>query len=226
MNIFLSGTSSSGKTSIIKEMPKKYNILSLDGLYEKYNFEICKNTKLKNRYYSIKEKDNIYYDCLYKKLIECLKKDNIIDWVDDFNDNYELLIDKYLPNRFHILVYTNLYDLVKNINKRKLYEPRGIWLFEEQFIKYYKETKNKDDAIDTINYTKFIKSLEKIKYEFESEKELNKFAGKIFNLLGIKKIIKDKDYYIKPRLNTYDLILITKNKNPTELKNIILEKIK
>lgn len=226
MNIFLSGTSSSGKTSIIKEMPKKYNILSLDGLYEKYNFEICKNTKLKNRYYSIKEKDNIYYDCLYKKLIECLKKDNIIDWVDDFNDNYELLIDKYLPNRFHILVYTNLYDLVKNINKRKLYEPRGIWLFEEQFIKYYKETKNKDDAIDTINYTKFIKSLEKIKYEFESEKELNKFAEKIFNLLGIKKIIKDKDYYIKPRLNTYDLILITKNKNPTELKNIILEKIK
>lgn len=226
MNIFLSGTSSSGKTSIIKEMPKKYNILSLDGLYEKYNFEICKNTKLKNRYYSIKEKDNIYYDCLYKKLIECLKKDNIIDWVDDFNDNYELLIDKYLPNRFHILVYTNLYDLVKNINKRKLYEPRGIWLFEEQFIKYYKETKNKDDAIDTINYTKFIKSLEKIKYEFESEKELNKFAEKIFNLLGIKKIIKDKDYYIEPRLNTYDLILITKNKNPTELKNIILEKIK
>lgn len=226
MNIFLSGTSSSGKTSIIKEMPKKYNILSLDDLYEKYNFEICKNTKLKNRYYSIKEKDNIYYDCLYKKLIECLKKDNIIDWVDDFNDNYELLIDKYLPNRFHILVYTNLYDLVKNINKRKLYEPRGIWLFEEQFIKYYKETKNKDDAIDTINYTKFIKSLEKIKYEFESEKELNKFAEKIFNLLGIKKIIKDKDYYIKPRLNTYDLILITKNKNPTELKNIILEKIK
>ena len=226
MNIFLSGTSSSGKTSIIKEMPKKYNILSLDGLYEKYNFEICKNTKLKNRYYSIKEKDNIYYDCLYKKLIECLKKDNIIDWVDDFNDNYELLIDKYLPNRFHILVYTNLYDLVKNINKRKLYEPRGIWLFEEQFIKYYKETKNKDDAIDTINYSKFIKSLEKIKYEFESEKELNKFAEKIFNLLGIKKIIKDKDYYIKPRLNTYNLILITKNKSPSELKNIILEKIK
>lgn len=226
MNIFLSGTSSSGKTSIIKEMPKKYNILSLDDLYEKYNFEICKNTKLKNRYYSIKEKDNIYYDCLYKKLIECLKKDNIIDWVDDFNDNYELLIDKYLPNRFHILVYTNLYDLVKNINKRKLYEPRGIWLFEEQFIKYYKETKNKDDAIDTINYSKFIKSLEKIKYEFESEKELNKFAEKIFNLLGIKKIIKDKDYYIKPRLNTYNLILITKNKSPSELKNIILEKIK
>jgi len=226
MNIFLSGTSSSGKTSIIKEMPKKYNIISLDGLYEKYNFDICKNTKLKNRYYSIKEKEDIYLDCLYKKLIECLKKDNLIDWVDTFNDNYKLLIDKYLPNRFHILVYTNIYDLVKNINKRKLYEPRGVWLFEEQFVKYYKETKNKDDAIDTINYNKFIKSLEKIKYEFESEKELNKFAEKIFNLLGIKRIIKDKDYYIKPRLNNYDLILITKNKSPSELKNIIFETIK
>ena len=137
-----------------------------------------------------------------------------------------MLIDKYLPNRFHILVYTNIYDLVNNINKRKLYEPRGIWLFEEQFVKYYIKTNNKNEAIDTINYNKFIKSLERIKYEFESKKDLNKFAEKIFNLLGIKKIIKDKDYYIKTRLDNYNLILITKNKSPSELKDIILKTIK
>tara|TARA_B100000029_G_scaffold288155_1_gene281978 strand:- start:10 stop:690 length:681 start_codon:yes stop_codon:yes gene_type:complete len=226
MNIFLSGTSSAGKSSIIKEMPKKYNIVSLDGLYEKYNFEICTNNNLKNKYYSKKEKDRIHSDCLYKKLIECLKKENIIDWVDTFNDKYELLIDKYLPNRFHILIYTNIYDLVNNINKRKLYEPRGVWLFEEQFVKYYIKTNNKNEAIDTINYNKFIKSLERIKYEFESKKDLNKFAEKIFNLLGIKKIIKDKDYYIKTRLDNYNLILITKNKSPSELKDIILKTIK
>lgn len=42
----------------------------------------------------------------------------------------------------------------------------------------------------------------------------------------MKNIIKDKNYYIKPRVNNYNLILITKNKNPSELKNIILETIK
>ena len=50
MNILLSGTSSAGKSTIIKQMPKKYNIISLDGLDDKYDFRICRNKHLKNKY--------------------------------------------------------------------------------------------------------------------------------------------------------------------------------
>jgi len=39
--------------------------------------------------------------------------------------------------------------------------------------------------------------------------------------LGINKINKEKDYYIKPRLNDYNLILVTKNKSAKELKDIL-----
>jgi hypothetical protein len=104
-------------------------------------------------------------------------------------------------------------------------EPRGVWLFEKQFVKYYMKTNNKKESIDIINFNQFIKSLEKIKWEFESEKDLVDFAKNIFNKLGINKIIKNKDYYIKPQLNNYDLILITKNKSPKELKDEILKNL-
>ena len=225
MNIFLSGTSSAGKTSILREFPKKYNTILLDDLLENSKFTVCRNKQLKNEFYTKKEKKEILIDCIHKKLIENLKEENVIDWVDWFDENDELLIDKYLPNRFHVLVYTNVYDLVDNIIKRMFTEPRGVWLFEDQFAKYYVKTNNKKDSIDTINFNKFIKSLEKVKWEFESEKDLVNFAKNVFNLLGINKINKEKDYYIKPRLNNYNLILITKNKSPKELKDIILKNL-
>jgi hypothetical protein len=225
MNIFLSGTSSAGKTSILREFPKKYNTILLDDLLENSKFTVCRNKQLKNVFYTKKEKKEILIDCIHKKLIENLKEENVIDWVDWFDENDELLINKYLPNRFHVLVYTNIYDLVDNIIKRMFSEPRGVWLFEDQFAKYYMKTNNKKDSIDIINFNKFIKSLEKIKWEFESEKDLINFAKNVFNLLGINKINKEKDYYIKPRLNNYDLILVTKNKSPKELKDIILKNL-
>ena len=158
--------------------------------------------------------------------MESLRKKNIIDLVDDFDENNDLLINKYIPDKFHVLVYTNVYDLVDNLIRRSLTEPRGVWLFTEQFVKYYVSTKNKEEAIDTINFNKFVKSLKKIKYEFESEEDLEKFAKNIFNLLGISKITKNKNYCIKPRLNNYDLILNTKDKSPEKLKDMILSRIK
>jgi hypothetical protein len=225
MNIVLSGTSSAGKTSIVKEFPQKYNTISHDDLFKKYDFRICRNNQLKNKFYTNKEKNKILDDCIHKKLIENLKEENIIDWIDTYDEHNELLIDKYLPHKFHVLVYTNIYDLIDNLIKRMYDEPRGVWLFEKQFVKYYVKTNNKKESIDTINFNNFIKSLEKIKWEFESEKDLVDFAKNIFNKLGINKIIKNKDYYIKPRLNNYDLILITKNKSPKELKHIILKNL-
>ena len=43
MNIVLLWTSSAEKTSILKEIPEKYNTISNDDLFKKYDFRICKN---------------------------------------------------------------------------------------------------------------------------------------------------------------------------------------
>ena len=89
MNIFLSGTSSAGKTSILREFPKKYNTILLDDLLENSKFTVCRNKQLKNEFYTKKEKKEILIDCIHKKLIENLKEENVIDWVDWFDENDE-----------------------------------------------------------------------------------------------------------------------------------------
>jgi len=229
MNIILSGTSSAGKTSIMNEFSNNYNKISMDNVFNEFGyifFRICEYKNLKNKYYTQKEKDKFFNDCLYDKIIEKIKKNknNIIDIVDDFDDNSVPILNKYIKQRIHILIYTDLDKLVENINKRKSYDPRGNFVFN-QFSKYYIKTNVEDDAIDTINFNDFIKSLKKIKYEFESETALKKFAEKIFRQLGINRIILEKDYYIKPRSNSYNFVINTKNKSPKELHEMILSYI-
>jgi len=155
-----------------------------------------------------------------------LKKNkvNLIDIVDDFDEKNNPIVDSYLPSKIQILIYTDLDKLIDNMNKRKSYDPRSRFVFD-QFAKYYVKTNSKNEAIDTINYNNFVKSLEKIKYEFESKKDLDKFAENIFKKIGINKIAKDKNYYIKPRSNCYNLVLNTKGKSSKELKDEILKKI-
>lgn len=227
MNIILSGTSSAGKSSIIDKFPKKYNKISLDNVFDEFGyifFKVCEYKNLKNKYYTQKEKDKFFYDCMYDKIISKLNKNknNLIDIVDDFDNKNDPIIRKYITNNIHILIYTNLDKLADNLNKRKSYDPRGTFVFD-QFTKYYENTNNKDEAIDTINYNNFIKSLKKIKYEFGSEKELIDLARFTFKKLGIKKIIENENYFIKPRSNSYNLILNTKNKKPEQLKNAIID---
>jgi len=227
MNIIISGTSSAGKSSIIDKFPKQYNKISWDNVFDEFGynfFKVCEYKNFKNKYYTQKEKDKFFYNCLYGKIISKLniKKNNLIDIVDDFDDKSAPIIRKYIPINIQILIYTNLDKLADNLNKRKSYDPRGTFVYD-QFTKYYENTNNKDEAIDTINYNNFIKSLKKIKYEFESEKNLIDLAKFIFKKLGIKKIVETENYFIKPRSNCYDLVLNTKNKKPDELKNAIID---
>jgi len=239
MIVILSGTSSAGKTSIMKEFPKDYNRVSMDDIYEKYGSElwICQAKPLKNRYYSSIEKFNFYMDCFYSRLNKEIKstKDNVIDIVDDFINHHpasNLYFTKYKRDFKSVLVYTSLENLVRNIIKRKSSEPRGKFVFN-QFVDYYQVVNIKEEKkseinpkniyLDYVNYNNFVKSLRKIKYEFESENELLNFANSIFNKLGIKRIIKNKNYPIIPRSNIYDVVLITTNKTPEELKNIIFD---
>jgi len=229
MIIIISGTSSAGKSSIINEFPKNYNKISWDNIFEEFGytfFQVCEYKNYKNKYYKQKEKDKFFYDCVYNKIINKLKKNkvNLIDIVDDFDEKNNPIVDSYLPSKIQILIYTDLDKLIDNMNKRKSYDPRSRFVFD-QFAKYYVKTNSKNEAIDTINYNNFVKSLEKIKYEFESKKDLDKFAENIFKKMGINKITKDKNYYIKPRSNCYNLVLNTKGKSSKELKDEILKKI-
>lgn len=229
MIIKLEGTSSAGKSSIMKEMPKSYNKISMDEIYDidcGDALRICGNKKLKNKYYNEKEKNEYYIYCYNMQIISNIKKDkiNIIDMVDSFDDKGFPNFNKLVNDKISVLVHTNLENLTKNILGRKLIEPRGLDVYEK-FTDYHVVTNDKNYALDKINYNQFVKNLKNIKYLFDSELSLLNFADYIFKKLGVKKLAKNKDYYIKPKLQ-HDLVLITKNKTPKILSNEIVKFIK
>lgn len=213
MKIILEGTSSSGKSSIVKLFSKKYKKIALDDL--EYNKEELYKI-IKNKYYKTNTTQKMLYNIISNRLSSRVKgsSDFIIDLVDP--KNLSKLINKLPKTTVRILLYTNLNDLVDNIDKRKIYDARGLGVFQ-QFTQYY--VKTDDNGIDIINLNDFIESLKKIKFFFENKKELVKFAKDIFKDIGIT---DNKNHNIKPRISIYNYLLNSKGKTPTELKNIIL----
>lgn len=67
MNIVLSGTSSTWKTSIVKQFPKKYNTIFNDDLFKKYDFRICRNNLLKNKLFLQIKKKKKFLKIVYIK---------------------------------------------------------------------------------------------------------------------------------------------------------------
>jgi hypothetical protein len=219
MRIILNGTSSSGKTSIIKLLPNNVKKVSLDGFYEKI---YCDHTikppesLYTNKYYTKKQRDDFFKYSLWKYYEAEIKKSNnfIIDLVETED---QLGLKKYLSrnNIKNVLLYTNLDNLIRNIDKRKNYEPRGLFVFD-QFTKIYTSTNNENEAIDIICLKDFIKNLKNIKYLFSNEKELITFAKKIFKKLNIKRLQINKNYYIKS-ICKYDIVLNSTNKTSKKL---------
>ena len=219
MKIILNGTSSSGKTSIVKLLPKNVKQISLDGFFDKIycDHDIKPHESLyENKYYTDKQRDNIFTDYLWKYYKSVIKKSNnfIIDLVETENP---LSLTKYLSikNIKNVLLYTNLNSLIRNIDKRRSYEPRDLSVFD-QFTEIYTYTDNENEAIDIVCLKDFIKNLKNIKYFFSNETELIKFAKKTFKNLNIKKLQINKNYYIKP-IFKYDIVLNSTNKTPKEL---------
>tara|TARA_A100001015_G_C14695923_1_gene596319 strand:- start:18 stop:674 length:657 start_codon:yes stop_codon:yes gene_type:complete len=215
MKIILEGTSSSGKSSIVKLFPDNYTKIAMDDL-ENNREEMFK--KIKNRYYKTEETDKIFVDIMDKRLSSKVKnkKKFIIDTV---NMNGYPTIQKYLPkDTLKVLLYTNLKDLVRNIDKRKTYDSRGLYVFN-QFTNYFEKTDKIEYAIDKIKLSDFIKYLKNIKYFFESEKDLKEYAKSIFEKMNIK---DNKVHYIKPRYDGFDIILRTADKTSKELKNLLI----
>jgi adenylate kinase family enzyme len=219
--IILGGTSSSGKTTVSKLFPKKYYRIGIDDVWQN-NGQICWKD-VKNRFYIEKNKHKILDDCAYKLMVKKTKghKNYVIDTIIFEGDPKRLL--KLLPKSVkYVLIYTDLSHLVRNMVSRKYKEHRGLFVFN-QFAKIYTKTNKKSEAVDKISLKMFIKKLHKIKYEFENEFELKKFARKIFSRMGIK---DSKPHWIKTRYTGFDLILKTKGKTPKKLKNEILKHLK
>lgn len=219
MKIILNGTSSSGKTSIVKLLPKNVKQISLDGFTDKIycDHDIKPPESLyENKYYTDKQKNDIHTDYLWKYYKSEIKNSNnfIIDLVETKNP---LSLNNYLSinNIKNVLLYTNLNSLIRNIDIRRNYEPRGLFVFD-QFTEIYTYTDNVNEAIDIVCLKDFIKDLKNIKYFFSNETELIEFAKKIFKNLNIKRLQINKNYYIKP-IFKYDIVLNSTNKTPNEL---------
>lgn len=205
--ILLDGTSSSGKSTIAK----MFGILDY--------FHIEGDTFIEgalNNVYS--EIENEYVDLHEVKLreisrlmvLESNKHNKVMfDWVDQ-------LVLKFINERklFIVIVYSPLYDLIRNLKSRQTTSPRGIFVFE-QYEKKYEQTIDISKSIDIINRKEFVDLLKTIKYEFKTETDLVDFANKIFKGMGID---NDNDHHIKLRDDiAYDYILNTKNKKKEEL---------
>ena len=212
MRLLVTGTSSSGKTSVVNEFSKYYKKIFVDDYGEQAYVKTY--SKLKNSFYSQDEIERAHYLETRKIMAKKAKlyKNFIIDDLD-------IVVLNYLPkDTKKILLYTSLKQLTKNIIKRRKIDPRGKFVYE-QFAENFKVTKNKEEALDEINIEDFIKNLDKVKWNFSSEIELKTFAKEIFNIMGIK---DSKSHYITSRFPYYDIIINTEKKTPKEIKDEII----
>ena len=171
MKLLLYGTSSSGKSTIMKLLPKNVKILSADDIFKKRKLPEYKSieSSFKNKYYTQQEKDNIELKSIYKYFkLESKKSKNfiieIVYWPSRIDEFSELRLKKYLSinNLKSVILYTNLSNLIRNIEKRRNYDFRGLGVFYN-FTKLYTYTDNKNEAIGVVCLKDFIKDLKNIK---------------------------------------------------------------
>jgi len=204
--ILLDGTSSSGKTSICDFYEEKeYVRISIDDFLDKKFNKIF--SELPNEYTNIMKiiaKDMVDEAEKHDKVIFDVVDQNIIEQAKTVNGK----------NIYVIVVYASLEDLIRNIDsRRKKMDPRGIFVFD-QFVERYTKTDEKTDMI--VNRKKFIKKLEEtMKYEFNNEEDLEKYAINLFKRMDID---DDDDYYVELRENYYaDYIINTSGKSKREI---------
>ena len=211
--ILLDGTSSSGKTTISKIfIDNGYSHIAFDDFHKNGIIETSKS--LPNDYLTEADKNKIFLHNVGKLMYNfSLKHDKVI-----FDDISQTLLD-FDPEIFVVVIHAPLKDLVRNIIRRKMYDPRGKFVFKQYSEKYIR-TDGSEDSIAVVNKTTFIKLLKKIKWEFQSEDELLEFADKIFVAMDIH---NKTDNYIKLRNGIkYDLLIDSRGKTPEEIYAVIM----
>jgi hypothetical protein len=214
MIVFIDGTSSSGKSSLMGKFSSKYTKLSADNFRD---FAHNKKVKsLKNKYYTLNEISEINKQYKFTEMsrIAKSKKYTIIEAAGS-------AVLKYLPKKtITVLLYTNIEDLAKNIICRKsIGEFRGNMVFK-QFSEKYIKSDNLSDFIDIISLGAFIKALKSVKWLFTSEKELYTFAKETLKTMGIN---DNKKHFITPRKTNYNIILISDKKSTSQIYNELIK---
>lgn len=175
--------------------------------------------QVKNEYVLRKERTQKRQKFKGELMLQDAKNYDLVIY-DDVDQNMLNFYDK--KNIIVIILYASLNTLVDNIYSRKNFDARETFVFTQFANRYVKSDEN--NAIDKISKQNFINKLkEKLKYDFESEEALIKFADEIFN----KMEIYDDDYnFIKIRDEfVYDYIIVTDNKTPEEIFEEIKKKL-
>lgn len=211
MIIYLTGTSSCGKSSILNLFPDNFLRVGFDEYRNKLGLSV-----LENKYYTNRLLERNL--CTQREMAkDAMSVDNAI--IDNFN-SYML---SYLPDdTFKVIMYANLNKITSNVISRKKDNPRDRQPFE-QLSKKYTVTDNYNESIDTIDSDSFIKELKRVKWLFESEEALILFVKKQLELLGI---LDTGKYYIKPK-EIFDYILMADDKTSEELRDeLLMEAVK
>ena len=222
--IILDGTSSSGKSTIVKYLDSKKKYKGIGVEYVDYKLKNKINEKysdylknIQNKYATIslgKINKQFWASEMIDEGLKSGKKRIIIDTVDP-----QFYIDEINRRRLNdelyiILLYTGINDLARNIESRRIEgDSRGIFVFREFTERY---TKTNKDGIDTVNRKKFNRILlDNFKYYFKNKEELDKFSINIFEKMGIN---DDNDHSIKVKDEIkYDYLLNTVGKSQEEI---------
>ena len=140
---------------------------------------------------------------------------------DDISDD----MLKLNPDCEHIILYTPIELLKENIISRfKKKDPRGTFVFSEQFVWWFEATDNRDDE-DIIEYVSYTK--DEIR-DILNDKELVKaFGGQKLDIenflvdLGLTK--ENKNYWIKFRQPFTGELVNTRHKDAEDLERLILK---
>ena len=166
----------------------------------------------------------IYQDYLYGRGADPKVKGVIFDVIDD--DILKCFKKDGVKQPGYLLLYTPLEELKRNVIARKENDPRGSFVFDEQFVKRYVAKESKSGSIDPEHpYTKesvieLLDDKELQKSFRDQELDVEKFCKD----LGIEK--KDTQYFIHRRdTNDSREFINTKSKSKAEVGKVLLKMI-
>ena len=218
--ILLNGTSSAGKTTLIKELGTIFNnalVASIDEYTATHQFNSFFNSRYKNFYAMIHQKATLGYPMLVDTVL-----------YQDLYDHYDAILQKNGVRLLKILVYCPLTTLIEHVQTRnssgKSLEHRTFNQAFKAFLGLYTMQKTKHQIIDNLHSsamqsavqtsTKIVKTWSK-----KNQKRLRKTNKKI-----MQKFVKNRQHAIALRpTHHWDLVVNTSLDTPENIAAQIAE---
>lgn len=220
MKVVLCGTSSAGKTSVMRSFSRSYKKVSFDDIIDDESTDAKINSKLENKFYSAKEKTKHREKMLNDILMKKTSGAHFV--IDIVGGMVATQMRSFLPKSTkYVLVYTGIDQLARNLKTRKSKDPRFIKHVMQDYAKIYERAIQGETGIDTISYAKVVRCLNEFKSEFTSKADLEAFAVSTLKKMNIH----DKKLHdiVPHNRNEYDLIMITKGMAIEKVRDSILK---